>query len=264
MKDPNHISERVALVTGAGEGIGRAAAMKFAHEGCRVACLGRHRKNTQDSVRTIRDNGGEALTLVGDISNYPDMKKVHRKIEDEYGRLDVVFANAGVNGVWAPIDKLTPEEFEDTLRINLNGTFHTIKAMVPLLKIRGGSIIITSSVNGNRIFSNGGATAYSCSKAGQVAMMKMLALELAPDLIRVNSICPGAISTHIGDNTRKKEQQRAKYPVDFPEGNVPLTHGEAGSPEECADLVYFLADPASRHITGSNIYVDGAQSLLQG
>jgi NAD(P)-dependent dehydrogenase (short-subunit alcohol dehydrogenase family) len=264
MNDQLKKNKGVTLITGAGEGIGRATAIKFAREGYRVACLGRHLENTADTVDTIRENGGEAISLVADISNYPDMEKSCQQIEEKYGRLDVVFANAGVNGVWAPLDKLTPEEFDKTIRINLNGTFHTIKAMYPLLKVSGGSVIITSSVNGNRIFTNGGATAYSCSKAAQVAMMKMLALELAPDHIRVNSICPGAITTQIGDNTQVKDRDDAQYPVEFPEGAIPLTHGSAGKPMDCAELVYFLGSPEARHITGSNIYVDGAQSLLQG
>lgn len=164
------------------------------------------------------------------------------------------------HGPFLTVHKPAPGE---TRRFNHKNK-HTIKAMYPLLKIRGGSVIITSSVNGNRIFTNGGATAYSCSKAAQVAMMKMLALELAPDHIRVNSISPGAITTHIGENTRKKDQEKAKYPVDYPEGKIPLTHGSAGDPEDCAELVYFLGSPGARHITGTNIYVDGAESLLLG
>lgn len=264
MKNQTTPNASVALITGAAEGIGRATAIKFAREGYRVVCLGRHRENTGDTTRTIRENGGRAITLVADISSYPDMEQARQQIENEYGRLDVLFANAGVNGMWAPLDRLSAEEFDKTIQINLNGTFHSLKAMYPLLKVRGGSVIITSSVNGTRMFSNGGATAYSCSKAAQVAMMKMLALELAPGHIRVNSICPGAITTRIGDNTQKKEQEKAKYPVEFPEGKIPLTHGSSGKPEDCAELVYFLGSPAARHITGSNIYVDGAQSLLQG
>lgn len=264
MKTQTKTTENVVLITGAGEGIGRASAIKFAREGYRVVCLGRHRENTGDVAESIKETGGEAMVIVADITKYGDMEKVGQQIKTSYGRLDVVFANAGVNGVWAPIHELTAEDFDKTIQINLNGTYHTIKAMHPLLKVRGGSVIITSSVNGNRIFSNSGATAYSCTKAAQVAMTKMLALELAPQKIRVNSICPGAISTNIDDNTEKHDQEDAKYPVEFPEGQIPLTHGRAGKPEDCAEIVYFLASPASKHITGSNIYVDGAQSLLQG
>lgn len=264
MKTQTKTTEGVALITGAGEGIGRATAVKFAREGYRVVCLGRSLENTDKTTETIRESGGVAMTLVADITQYPRLTEARQEIEEQYGRLDVVFANAGVNGVWAPIDQLSPEDFDKTIQINLNGTYHTIKAMHPLLKVRGGSVIITSSVNGNRIFSNSGATAYSCTKAAQVAMTKMLALELAPQQIRVNSICPGAISTNIDDNTEKHDQEDAKYPVEFPEGKIPLTCGRAGKPEDCAEIVYFLGSPASRHITGSNIYVDGAQSLLQG
>ncbi|MCC5845767.1 MAG: SDR family oxidoreductase [Verrucomicrobia bacterium] len=143
----------------------------------------RHRKNTAETVDAIRENGGKAFPLIADISRYPDMERVRDEIEAGYGLLDLLFANAGVNGTWAPLDELTPEEFDKTIQINLNGTFHTIKAM---------------------------------------------------------------------------------YPVEFPEGQIPLTHGRPGDPEDCAEVVYFLGSPAAKHITGANIYVDGAQSLLQG
>jgi NAD(P)-dependent dehydrogenase (short-subunit alcohol dehydrogenase family) len=135
---------------------------------------------------------------------------------------------------------------------------------VPHLKKQGGSVIITSSVNGTRIFSNTGATAYSCSKAAQVAFAKMTALELAKDRIRVNVICPGAIESEIDENTEKRDVEKVKEPVEFPEGKIPLTDGKPGKGEDVAQLVLFLASDASKHISGSEVWIDGAESLLQG
>src|SRR5690606_1024112 len=134
----------------------------------------------------------------------------------------------------------------------------------PLLKQRGGSVIITSSINGTRVFSNAGASAYSSSKAGQVAFAKMAALELAKHGIRVNVICPGWIETEIDENTEKRNVEAAQEPAQYPEGAVPLTDGGPGSSEQVADLVLFLASDASSHITGTEVWIDGGQSLLQG
>ncbi|MDQ3310204.1 MAG: SDR family oxidoreductase, partial [Gemmatimonadota bacterium] len=127
----------------------------------------------------------------------------------------------------------------------------------------GGSVIVTSSVNGTRIFSNTGATAYSSSKAGQVALSKMLALELAPSKIRVNVICPGAIDTNIEESTEERDLEHVRIPVEFPEGSQPLAEG-SGSAEQVARLVLFLASDASDHITGTEMWIDGAESLLRG
>jgi NAD(P)-dependent dehydrogenase (short-subunit alcohol dehydrogenase family) len=185
-------------------------------------------------------------------------------VVDEWGRLDIVFANAGVNGVWAPIEELEPDEWKQTLDINLTGTFLTVKYAVPVLRrAGGGSIIVTSSVNGTRMFSNTGATAYATSKAGQAAMVKMLAPELGPHGIRINVICPGAIATSIDENTEQRDLDDAGLPVEFPEGKIPLG-GEPGTSDQVAQLVLFLASDMSSHITGSEIWIDGAQSLLQG
>ena len=180
------------------------------------------------------------------------------------GAHHIVFANAGINGVWAPLEDLTPEEWDQTLSINLKGTFLTVKYTVPYLKKQGGSIIVTSSVNGTRIFSNTGATAYSCSKGGQVIFSRMVALELAPHKVRINTICPGAIKTNIGENTEQRNVEEVKIPVEFPEGEIPLTGDRPGTIEQVAELVLFLASDASSHISGAEIFIDGAQSLLQG
>lgn len=151
------------------------------------------------------------------------------ELADAFGRLDVVVANAGVNGVWAPIDELTPSEWDDTIRINLRGTYLTIHASVPHLKAAGGgSIIIVSSINGTRTFNSPGATAYSVTKAGQLAMAQQLALELGRHRIRVNAVCPGEIETAIDENTDIRGRDRTEVPVRFPAGDIPVTGGLQG------------------------------------
>ena len=258
------MKDKVAFITGGGSGIGAATAKLLAQQGAKVVVSGRTKEELDAVVEEIGGEGGEALAVTADISKVDDLKDAYAQIAREYGRLDVVFANAGVNGTWAPIDELEPDEFRKTVDINLNGTFFTLKYAVPHLKERGGSIIVTSSVNGTRNFVNSGATAYASTKAAQVAMTKMLALELAKDRIRVNVICPGAIETQIGDNTDREDLDEAGEPVEYPAGKVPLTDGEPGSSAQVAQLVAFLASDASSHITGTEVWIDGAQSLLQG
>ena len=259
-----HLDGKVALITGAGSGIGEAAAKLLAAHGARIAALGRSDDELKEAVAEICQKGGEAIPVVADIGDPTAMQAAVAQVERQWGRLDIVFANAGVNGVWAPIEELAPDEWDNTIRINLTGTFLTIKYAAPLLKRQGGSVIVTASVNGTRIFSNTGATAYSTSKAGQVAMTKMLALELAPDKVRVNVICPGAIQTNIDQNTERRDLEKVQIPVEFPESNQPLTGGNPGSAEQVAELVLFLASDASSHITGTEIWIDGAESLLKG
>jgi NAD(P)-dependent dehydrogenase (short-subunit alcohol dehydrogenase family) len=258
------LTDKVALITGAGEGIGRAAALLLAEQGAKVAALGRTQEDLDKVVEAIQAGGGEAIAVVADISRVEEMEAAVSQIAAEWGRLDIVFANAGVNGVWAGIEELKPEEWDETLNINLKGTFLTVKYAVPLLKQQGGSVIVNASVNGTRIFSNTGASAYSSSKAGQVAFTKMIALELARHRIRVNVICPGAIKTEIDDNTEQRNLQAVREPVEFPAGRIPLTDGKPGTAEQVAQLVLFLASDMSDHITGTEIWIDGGESLLQG
>ncbi|MDQ6693211.1 MAG: SDR family oxidoreductase [Chloroflexota bacterium] len=258
------LESRVALVTGAGSGIGKAAALLLAREGARIGVLSHGQEEVDSVVKEIQAQGGEAIALVADVSNANEMQKAVEQLGSRWGRIDIVFANAGINGVWAPIEELKPEEWDQTLAVNLKGTFLTVKYAAPYLKKEGGSVIVTASVNGTRIFSNTGATAYSCSKAAQVAFTKMMALELAKDKVRVNVICPGAIETNIDQNTERRNLEKVKEPVEFPEGEIPLTDGEPGSAEQVAQLVLFLASDVSSHISGTEMWIDGAQSLLQG
>jgi len=258
------VKGKVALVTGAGSGLGEAAAHTLAREGARVALLGHTKDELEEVARSIKSEGGEAMTVTADISDPDAMQEAVNQVINRWKQLDIVFANAGINGVWAPIEELTPHEWQKTIDTNLNGTFYTIKFAAPHLKKNGGSVVITSSVNGTRIFSNTGATAYSCTKAAQVAMAKMLALELAKYKVRVNVICPGAIESEISENTEQRNVEKEKEPVEFPKGQIPLTRGKPGKAEDVGDLVLFLASDASKHITGTEIWIDGAESLLQG
>ncbi len=265
MMEDTRLQDRVALITGASSGIGRATACLFARRGAHVAALARTEDDTRRAADEIRrSTGSEALPIVADVSKPDQMERAVQQIVDRWGRLDIVFANAGINGVWAPIEELTPEEWNETLQVNLSGTFLTIKYSVPYLKREGGAIIITSSINGTRVFSNSGATAYSCSKAGQVALAKMLALELADDGVRVNVICPGWIDTEIAENTELRDLEHVPDLADYPEGKVPLTGGRPGQPEQVARLALFLASGASSLVTGTEAWIDGAESLLLG
>jgi NAD(P)-dependent dehydrogenase (short-subunit alcohol dehydrogenase family) len=264
MKSQQMLSGRVALVTGAGSGIGEATARLFASEGARVGLLSRTASEVKKLAREIANAGGEALPLVADVGKAAAMKDAFTKLHRKWKRLDIIFANAGINGVWAPITKLKIEEWDEIIRINLRGTFLTIKLAMPYITERGGSVIFTSSVNGTRMFSNVGASAYATTKAGQVAFAKMLAVELGQQHIRVNAICPGAIETEIGENTEDRTPESLAPKVEFPEGKIPLTGKQPGTANQVAELALFLASDASSHITGTEIFIDGAQSLLQG
>ena len=257
------LKNSVALVTGAGSGIGKGAAIRLAREGAKVGVLSRTDVQILDVVQEIKDGGGEAMPLIADVSKSDQLRSAVTELAEAYGGIQVVVANAGVNGLWAPIEQISEEDWDYTMDINLKGTFMTIKYALPWLRQSGGAIAVVASVNGTRIFSNTGATAYACSKGGQVIMTKMLAPELAHDNVRINVICPGSIRTEISDNTVISNQDIV-WPVTFEKGQIPLTRDQPGTIEQCADLIHFLVSDASAHITGTELWIDGAQSLIKG
>lgn len=252
---------KYALVTGAGSGLGKAAALRLAREGASVAILSRTAEEVDTVARQITALGRNTLPLYADISDTADMQSAFDQITETMGRLDVVFANAGVNGIWAPIDEMAPEDWDTTQAINLRGTFLTVHHAIPLMRENGGSIVITSSINGTRTFTSAGASAYATTKAGQLAFTQMAALELAKYRIRVNAICPGAIESGIEDNTTRINTDKAAA-IQQPDDKIPLTQGQPGTAEDVADLVAFLSSDAARHITGTPVWIDGGQSLV--
>jgi len=254
---------KVAFITGGASGIGEGTARRFAQEGAQVALADVQDADGERIRGEIEAAGGQAIYLHCDVSNADSVRAAIEQTVAQFGKLDIVFANAGINGVWTPIEELQPDEWDKTLNINLKGTYLTVHFAVPHLKKNGGgSILITSSVNGNRTFSNPGASAYSTSKAGQVAFMKMIALELGRHNIRCNAVCPGAIHTNIDQRTEQRHTEEIGIKVEMPEGN-PAVHGGQGEPIDVANTCLFLASDLSRHVSGVDIYVDGGASLLR-
>ena len=257
------LSGKIALVTGGGSGIGKAAALALAGAGAGIAVLSRTPDEIERTAAEVEKLGAPALPLSADISDEAAMRGAFDTLQKRFGRLDIVVANAGINGVWAPIDDLKPQEWDRTMAVNLRGTYLTLHLAVPLLKRRGGAIVVVSSINGTRPFTTPGATAYSATKAAQLAMVQQLSLELGRHNVRINAVCPGEIETEIDDSTTLRREAETEIPVVWPKGDIPLTHGRAGHAADVADVIRFLVSDGARHITGSPVWVDGGQDLLR-
>lgn len=261
--EKREFAHQTALVTGVGSGIGMGAALKLARDGAFIGLLGRTEDELLSVLREIEAAGGHGMVLVADVSVDAEMAKAVGKLFEATGRLDIIVANAGINGVWGPIDDIKPAEFDQTIAINLRGTYLTLHYGVARMKKSGGSIIVVSSINGTRSFTTPGATANSATKAAQLAMVQQLSLELGRHGIRINAVCPGSIETEIDDNTQMRKRKQTEVPVVFPDGDIPLTGGKAGTIEDVAEAVAFLASDRARHVTGTPIWIDGGQSLLR-
>lgn len=252
------LAGKVAFITGAGSGIGKATALLFAQEGAKVVVLATTPDEIQETVAQITEIGGEAIAVEADISKPKEMERAVKKSIEAFGGIDIVFANAGINGVWAPIEELEPDDWDKTVETNMRGTFLTLKYTFPHLKKRGGAMLVTSSVNGTRVF-KGARIAYSCTKAAQVVMVKSLAVDFAKHGVRINAICPGAIETNIDQSTEARDTEQVGLPVEYPEGRRPLNKGVAN---HVAQLALFLASDASLHITGTEVWIDGGETLV--
>lgn len=258
------LQDRVALITGAGSGIGRATARLFAQEGAWVGVLGHKESELQETVAEIHSAGGKAMLLLADVSSPEQMSQAIHNLVNDWGRIEIVFSNAGINGVWAPIDEIEPDEWEQTFAVNLRGAFLTLKYTVPYLRAQGGVVLITSSGQGTRTFSVPGSTAYACTKSALVTLAKKMALELARDKVRVNVICPGSTSTSINETLTTRSLDKIKLPIEFPQGKMLLTGGKKATSEQVAKLALFLASDDADVITGTEVWIDGAMSLMQG
>ena len=238
---------KVAIVTGAGSGIGRASAVRFAAEGAKVICV-----DLKGQEQTASSIGEAAVPVEADAGSEDNVQGLVRGAAERFGGLDIFFANAGISGGLASIFEQSVEDWQEILRVNLIGPWLAVKHAAPAMKERGaGSIICTASVAGIR--AGAGGAAYSASKAGVIRLVQVAATQLAGSNVRVNAICPGLIETGMTkplfDNARAagKEDQIGHL--------NPMKRG--GVPDEIANAAVFLASGESSYVNGHALVVDG-------
>lgn len=249
---------KVALVTGAGSGIGRAAALRLAEEGARVFVTDLSEDAAREVAREISERGGEAESRKLDVTSERDWQSAVQHAMQKWSSLHVVVASAGISFA-KPINGMSLKEWRTVMRINLDGVFLGLKHAVPALRDSGGgSIVVLSSASG--IKAAAGASAYAASKAALRLLAKTAALECAPDKIRVNTILPGGVETPMwrtmpffAEQTAKLGSEEAAWKA-LSEG-TPL--GRFAKPEEIADAILYLASDESSFVTGAELVMDG-------
>jgi NAD(P)-dependent dehydrogenase (short-subunit alcohol dehydrogenase family) len=245
---------RVAIITGASSGIGRAAAKLFAAEGAKLVVGARRKAELDQLVEELVSTGGNAVALAGDVKDEAFAKGLVELATGHYGGLDVAFNNAGTLGAMGPTAQIATAEWEDTLRINLTGAFMAAKYQIPAMLERGrGSIVFTSTFVGHTVGLPNMA-AYASSKAGLIGLTQVLATELAAKGIRVNALLPGGTDTPMGRSVANTPEA-----LSFVSGLHALKR--IAAPEEIAKSALYLASDASSFTTGIALLVDGGVSI---
>ena len=245
------LENKIAVVTGAGRGIGRGIALALAREGAMVVVnYNGSKERAEEVVRTIEEAGGKAAAIQCNISDFEAAKEFFANVVKEYGKIDILVNNAGITKDNLMM-KMSEEEFQSVIQTNLAGTFHGVKFVTrPMMKQRQGLIINIASVSG--VIGNMGQANYSASKAGVIGLTKAAAKELASRNITVNAVAPGFVATEMTDVLSDSVKEAAV-------ATIPL--GRFGEVEDIAETVVFLASDKAKYITGQVICVDGGIAI---
>ena len=251
------LSNKVAIVTGTRSGIGKAIALRFASEGAKVVTCIRTGKSGEDTAKEIRKNGWKALFVECDVSKEEDVKRAVDSTVAEYGKLDIIVNNAGVNFA-KPFEETVSQDWDRVINTDLRGTYLFCRyGILQMLKNGGGSIVNITSVH--TIAGHPEAAPYDAAKWGVVGLTKALAVEFAARHIRVNSLAPGLIETKIWDDlldSVEDQEECKKYWA----ANIPI--GRPGTADEIANAALFLASDEAGYCTGSNVIIDGGMTGL--
>jgi NAD(P)-dependent dehydrogenase (short-subunit alcohol dehydrogenase family) len=241
---------KVGLVTGGTSGIGRETAILFAKAGAKVVVAGRRELEGKETIDLIRAAGGDGLYVKADVSKASEVEALIQKTVEKFGRLDVAFNNAGIEGVWVPLIEQTEEDWDRTIDVNLKGVWLCLKyEILQMLKQGGGGAIVNmASIGGLVGFS--GAAAYSASKHGVMGLTRAAALENARSKIRINAVCPGAVETALADRVFGAPSVH-KYVVSI----HPI--GRFGRPAEIAEAVLWMCSDRASFMTGQSLVLDG-------
>jgi len=248
------LRDKVAIITGAASGIGKAAAFLFAKEGAKVVVVDRDEPRGQNCVESIQKKGGESIFVQADVSKSLDVQKMVKTTLQRYGKLHILYNNAGIflHKVDGPVTKIDEETFHRHYEVNLKGTFLCSKDAIPhIIKSGGGSVINVATVDA---LIGIGYDAYAASKGGVVSLTRSMAVEYAPYNVRVNCIAPGTIKTPINEEELKNPEIAKKYAEMTPVGRF-------GVPEEVAYVALFLASDESSYVVGATLVVDGGMSI---
>ncbi len=240
---------KVGLVTGGTSGIGRETAELFAKAGAKVVVAGRREVEGEETVELVRAAGGDGLFVKTDVSKASEVEMLVRKTVETYGRLDVAFNNAGIEGVWVPIALQSENDWDRTIAINLKGVWLCLKYEIrQMLKQGGGAIVNMASIAG--LAGTAGAAAYVASKHGVLGLTKTAALENAKSKIRINAVCPAAIETSMAERLFGDPQVHK-----FVLGCHPI--GRFGRPAEVAEAVLWMCSDRASFMTGQSLVLDG-------